>query len=112
MSVPDVALPFGLALPAIDRAFVLTMLLAALLGGLAVDVLLTLRPFSRHRPSHAGSLLGLMMLIGGCLVFGAFAARGQIPFIVAAVVAALGRAPTGGRTARLWPSRTPAPLAS
>ena len=90
MSVPDVALPFGLALPAIDRAFVLTMLLAALLGGLAVDVLLTLRPFSRHRPSHVGSLLGLMMLIGGCLVFGAFAARGQIPFIVAAVAAALG----------------------
>ena len=90
MSVPDVALPFGLALPAIDRAFVLTILLAALLGGLAVDVLLTLRPFSRHRPSHVGSLLGLMMLIGGCLVFGAFADRGQIPFIVAAVAAALG----------------------
>ena len=90
MSVPDVALPFGLALPAIDRAFVLTMLLAALLGGLAVDVLLTLRPFSTHRPSHVGSLLGLMMLIGGCLVFGAFAARGQTPLVVAAVAAALG----------------------
>ena len=49
--------PAEFALPAVDCAFTLTVLLAALLGGLAVDVLLTLRPFSRHRPSHMGSLL-------------------------------------------------------
>ena len=88
MNIPG--LPAEFALPAVDRAFTLTVLLAALLGGLAVDVLLTLRPFSRHRPSHMGSLLGLMMLIGGCLVFGAVADRGQTPLIVAAVAAALG----------------------
>ena len=33
MSVPDAALRFGLTLPAIDRAFALTMLLAAFSGG-------------------------------------------------------------------------------
>ena len=55
MNIPG--LPAEFALPAVDRAFTLTVLLAALLGGLAVDVLLTLRPFSRHRPSHMGSLL-------------------------------------------------------
>ena len=88
MNIPG--LPAEFALPAVDRAFTLTVLLATLLGGLAVDVLLTLRPFSRHRPSHMGSLLGLVMLIGGCLVFGAVADRGQTPLIVAAVAAALG----------------------
>ena len=90
VSVPDLPLPFDLALPDIERAFALTVLLGIMLGALAAHVGLTLRPFARRRLSGPVALLGLAALIVGCLVFGAFGDRGQTSLIVAAVAAALG----------------------
>lgn len=90
MNFPDLPLPFDLALPDINGAVALTVLLSALLGGLAVDVLLTMRPFSRHRTSRLAAVLSLAALIAGCLVFGAFADHSQNSLVAAAVVAAPG----------------------
>ena len=90
MSVPDWPLPFDLALPEIERAFALVVLLSATLGALAADVLLTLRPFSRHRTSRAQASLALAMLIAGCVTFGAFADRSQTLLVAAAAAAAAG----------------------
>ena len=86
VSVPDLPLP----LPGIERAFALTVLLSATLGALAADVLLTLRPFSRHRTSRPEASLALAMLIAGCLTVGAFADRSQTLRVAAAAAAAAG----------------------
>ena len=90
MSVPDWPLPFDLAVPEIERTFALAMLLSATLGALAADVLLTLRPFSRHRTSRSEASLALTMLIAGCVTFGAFADRSQTLLVAAAAAAAAG----------------------
>ena len=90
MTVPDLALPFDLTLHHIDRVVALTVLFGALLGALAADVLLTLRPFARHRTSRPTAALMLAALVAGCIVLGAFADRGQTPLAAAAVAAALG----------------------
>ena len=89
MTVPDLPLPFDLTLPNIDRAAALTVLVGALLGALAADVLLTLRPFARHRRSRVRAALILATLVAGCIVFGAFADRSQTTLAATAAVAVL-----------------------
>ena len=90
MNIPDASLPFDLALPAIDRAYALTVLLGVGLGALAAGVVLTMRPFSRRPMSRAAALIVLAALVAGCLVFGAFADRDKVSLIAAAVAAGPG----------------------
>ena len=92
MTVPDLALPFDLTLPDIERAVALTVLFGALLGALAADVLLTLRPFARHRTSGFMAAVVLAALVAGCIVFGAFADRSQDSLAAAAAAALAGAA--------------------
>ena len=90
MTVPDFALPFDLTLPDIDRIVALTVLLGASLGALAADVLLTLRPFARHRTSRLTAALMLAALVAGSVAFGAVADHSQTSLAAAAVAATLG----------------------
>ena len=90
MIVPDFALPFDPTLPDIERVVALTVLLGALLGALAADVLLTLRPFARRRTSRPMTVLVFGTLVAGCIVFGALADRGQTSLAAAAAVAFVG----------------------
>lgn len=90
MALPDFAPPVDLTLPDIEWVAVRTVLLGASLGALAADVLLTLRPFARHRTSRLAAALALLTLVAGCLAFGAFADRAPTSLAAAAVVAVLG----------------------
>ncbi|MCY3656637.1 MAG: hypothetical protein OXH97_03220 [Chloroflexota bacterium] len=107
MSVPDFALPFDFSLHHIDWVVALTVLFGALLGALAADVLLTLRPFARHRTSRPTAALMLTALVAGCIVFGAFADRGRTPLAAAAGVAALGALTYGWGVHKAGASRDP-----
>lgn len=90
MSFPDLPLTFDLALPNINAAVPLTVLLSAFLGALAADVLLVMRPFSRHRTSGLAAAVSLAALIAGCLALGAYAEHSQSTLVAAAITAALG----------------------
>ncbi len=107
MTVPDLALPFDLTLPEIDQVAVLTVLFGALLGALAADVLLTLRPFARRRTPRPMAVLVLTALVAGCIVFGAFADRSQASLTAATAVAALGALTYGWGVRKAEASRDP-----
>ena len=81
---PDLALPFGLTLPGVDQVAALTVLLGAVLGALVADVLLTLRPFARHRTTRLTATL--VALVAASMAFGAFADRSWGSLAVAAVI--------------------------
>ena len=86
MTIPDLSLPFDVALP----AFALTVLAGAILGALTAAVLLTPGSARQRPPSHPLAWAGIAALIAGCLLFGAFADRGQASLAAAAVAAAAG----------------------
>lgn len=88
MNIPE--LPVELALPTIQRAVALTVVLAAFLGGVAAHVVTTLRPFARHRTSPVGALLGLSALVAGCIAFGTIVVREQAVLLAAAVASGIG----------------------
>ena len=88
MNIPE--LPAELTLLPVDRALVLSTLLAAFLGVASIEVTTTLRPFARQRRSPERALLGLSALAVGCLILGASIDREATALIAAAVAAALG----------------------
>ena len=88
MSLPDVRLPFDFTLPTPDPSVVLTVALCGLLGGFAVDVALTLRPFARRRRSRERAVFAVVGLAAGCFVLGAAAHRAPSTVAAGAVAAA------------------------